>query len=207
MPDDKLFEAAAAGKLNSPEEIGQAARRLLEDARAKDAIADFHMQWLEVGSVAELQKDPSFTNWTPAVAAAAAREVAAFANGVFFGPKADGKLDSLIASPRSYLDAGLAKLYGVTGVTGTDMKEVDVGSANRAGIFTKAAFLATKADADVSIPPLRGDLLLKRAHVHPPGGAAHPAGAGGRRSPAPTRPPASATACTAPTSAPGPATS
>ncbi len=65
MPDDKLFEAAAAGKLNSPEEIGQASRRLLEDARAKDAIADFHMQWLEVGSVAELQKDPSFTNWTP----------------------------------------------------------------------------------------------------------------------------------------------
>jgi Protein of unknown function (DUF1592)/Protein of unknown function (DUF1588)/Protein of unknown function (DUF1595)/Protein of unknown function (DUF1585)/Protein of unknown function (DUF1587) len=163
MPDDKLFEAAAAGKLNSPEEIGQAARRLLEDGRAKDAIADFHMQWLEVGSVADLQKDPSFTNWTPAVAAAAAREVAAFANGVFFGPKADGKLDSLIASPRSYLDAGLAKLYGVTGVTGTDMKEVDVGSANRAGVFTKAAFLATKADAGESIPPLRGDLLLKRA--------------------------------------------
>jgi hypothetical protein len=163
MPDDKLLEAAAAGKLNSPEEIGQAARRLLEDPRAKDAIADFHMQWLEVGSVAELQKDPSFANWTPAVAAAAAREVAEFASGVFLGPKADGKLESLIASPRSYLDAGLAKLYGVTGVTGTDMKEVDLSSANRAGIFTKAAFLATKADADLSIPPLRGDQLLKRA--------------------------------------------
>ena len=152
MPDDKLFEAAAAGKLNSPEEIGAEARRLLGDAEAKDAITDFHMQWLEVGGVADLQKDPSFTDYTPAVAQAMAREVAEFASSVFFGPKADGKLETLMTSPRSFVDAGLAKLYGVTGVTGTDMKEVDLSPANRAGIFTKGAFLATKADADVVDP-------------------------------------------------------
>jgi hypothetical protein len=163
MPDDKAFESAAAGKLNSPEEIGAEARRLLSDPRAKDGIADFHMQWLEVGAVAELQKDPSFKDYTPAVAQAMAREVVEFANSVFLGPKADGKLETLMSSPRSFVDAGLAKLYGMTGVTGTDMKEVDLAQSNRAGIFTKGAFLATKADADVGIPPSRGDLVLRRA--------------------------------------------
>ena len=163
MPDDRAFEAAAAGKLNSPEEIGAEARRLLADPRAKDGIVDFHMQWLEVGAVGDLQKDPSFTTYNPQVAQAMAREVAEFASSVFLGPKADGKLETLMTSPRSYVDAGLAKLYGMTNVTGTDLKEVDLSSANRAGIFTKGAFLATKADADVSIPPLRGDQMLRRA--------------------------------------------
>jgi hypothetical protein len=163
MPDDKGFEAAAAGKLNSPEEIGQEARRLLADPKAKDGIVDFHMQWLEVGAVADLQKDPSFKDYTPAVAASLAREVAEFSSSVFLGPKADGKLDTLLTSPRSYVDAGLAKLYGMTSFAGGDMKEVDLGPSNRAGIFTKGAFLATKADAGESIPPRRGDLVMRRA--------------------------------------------
>src|SRR5439155_18068200 len=46
MPDDKLFGLAGQGGLTAPEQIATEARRLIADPRAKDAIADFHFQWL-----------------------------------------------------------------------------------------------------------------------------------------------------------------
>jgi len=68
MPDDKLFASAQAGGLTSPEQIAEAARRLLADPKAKDAITDFHYQWLEIFGLKDMPKDPSFMDYSPAVA-------------------------------------------------------------------------------------------------------------------------------------------
>jgi hypothetical protein len=161
MPDDKLFASAQAGGLTSPEQIAEAARRLLADPKAKDAITDFHYQWLEIFGLKDMPKDPGFTDYNASVAAAMTTETQEFVNSIFFGPKADGKLTTLLTSNHSFVDENLAKIYKVS-VPGKGMQAVDLDATQRAGIFTEGGFLAVKADAGTSLPPRRGDALLHR---------------------------------------------
>jgi hypothetical protein len=164
MPDDTAFEAAAGNKLVSPEQIAAEARRLLADDRAKDAVRDFHYQWLEIAGLGDLPKDAEFINYSPAVAKAMGEETAAFVNSVFFGPKANGKLETLLTSSVSFVDAGLAKVYGMNpaGMTAGAPKEVNLDPAQRAGILTQGSFLAVKADPGESHPTKRGDGVIHR---------------------------------------------
>jgi hypothetical protein len=161
MPDEELFQAAKDGALTSPEQIAGAARRMLKDEKARASIRDFHLQWLEIGGLADQPKDPSLTNYTPAVAASMAKETAAFVDSIFFGPKANGKLETLLTSPSSFIDGNLAKVYGVA-MTGTEMKEVTLPEQQRAGILLQGSFLATKADPETSHPIKRADTIIHR---------------------------------------------
>ena len=51
MPDEQLFAAAAAGELNTPEQIRTQAERMLADSKARDALIRFHQQWLGTDDV------------------------------------------------------------------------------------------------------------------------------------------------------------
>jgi hypothetical protein len=51
MPDPGLFQAASNGDLATVEGIEDEARRMLKDARARDALVHFHAQWLETRQV------------------------------------------------------------------------------------------------------------------------------------------------------------
>jgi hypothetical protein len=161
MPDDNLFKAAKDGALTSPEQIANEARRMLKDEKAREAIRDFHLQWLEIGGLADQPKDTALTNYSPAVAASMAKETTAFVDSIFFGPKATGKLEVLLTSPSSFIDGNLAKVYGVA-MTGTDLKEVTLPEAQRAGILLQGSFLATKADPETSHPIKRADTIIHR---------------------------------------------
>src|SRR6185369_12431264 len=124
MPDDKLFTAADNGKLGTPDEIANEARRMLSDPRARAALNDFHIQWLRIGELGDLPKDPSITDYSPEVAKSMLKETEEFIANVFQGPKADGKLETLLTSPASYIDGNLAKIYGVKNLQGTNMQPV-----------------------------------------------------------------------------------
>jgi len=156
MPDDALFTAAKDGKLNSPDDVAREARRLLGSDRAKVGLQDFFVQWLELGNLNDLQKDAM--DWTPALAKAVDDESRDFVSSLFFG--GDGKLETLLTSSKSTLDASLAKLYGVSGVT--SKKVTDLDATKRSGVLTLAGFLAAKAEPDISHPIRRGDHVLRR---------------------------------------------
>jgi hypothetical protein len=157
MPDEALFAEVDAGRLSSPEQIEAQARRMLKDPRAKDAIADFHLQWLYVdGLPKEPPKDPKFTAYTPQLVTAMLSETAAFTNQVFAG---DGKLETLLTGTWTPEDPGLAKLYGAADPT------------QRAGILTQASFLAMHATATDTNPVRRGAVVLRRVlcdDIQPP---------------------------------------
>ena len=57
MPDQALFDAAAAGKLTADADIAAQARRMLTDEKAKDAATAFFREWLEIDQIAPLPKD------------------------------------------------------------------------------------------------------------------------------------------------------
>jgi hypothetical protein len=162
MPDDKLFAAADGGKLGSADQIASEARRLLADPKAKDALSDFHLNWLNMTGLSDMPKDPSLTDYSPELAQAMVKETQEFVTSVFQGPKADGKLETLLTSTTGFVNGPLAKIYGVKDVTAPDFKEVSFDAGQRAGLFTQATFLTVKADALDSHPIKRGDTVLGR---------------------------------------------
>jgi hypothetical protein len=162
MPDQALLDAARDGRLSGTEGIVQQARRLYADSRAREAVEDFHWQWLEGGGLEDITKDAALVNFTPEVARSMIGESRAFAAGLFFGPDADGRLEALLIGTSSFIDAGLAKVYGLPAPMGMGLQPVSLNAKERAGIFTRGAFLARKSDADGSNPVMRGDAILHR---------------------------------------------
>ena len=160
MPDEALFTAAAGGKLDTTTQLVKQARRLLADPRAADAVKDFHLQLVEADGLDELQKDPIFPGFGPALARAMIDETRAFAASVYVGPRADGKLRTLLTSPTAFLDGPLARFYGAPEPAGGE--PVALPANQRAGLLTRAAFLASHADASETNPVRRGDTVLRR---------------------------------------------
>jgi hypothetical protein len=167
MPDDKLFAAASQGKLTDPQNVANEARRLLADSRAKGGLRDFITQWLEINGMEGLQKDASYTNYNVDVAKAMIEETVAFTNSVIWEPSASGKLSDMFTSNKSFANAGLAKLYGMSNVTGDALKAVDLNANERSGILTNASFLASHADGDFSHPVKRGVTFLRHVICQP----------------------------------------
>jgi hypothetical protein len=92
---------------------------MLTDDRAKRAIAGFHGEWLDIGGVTSVSKDPSVfpsTTWNVAVQNDLRVELQTFVDETFWN---DGHVETLLSAPYSYLNANLAKFYGVTPPTGT----------------------------------------------------------------------------------------
>jgi hypothetical protein len=161
MPDDKLFAAADARALQTPEQIAGEASRLLADERAAGGLANFQLQWLEIGDLTQMAKDEQQKNWSPAVAKSMLTEVRDFAASVYRGGKTGSTLEAMLTSQTTFADAGLGKIYGLN-MTGTDVKEVALNPAQRAGVLTQLAYLSAHADTGDSHPVKRSDVIVRR---------------------------------------------
>jgi hypothetical protein len=171
MPDDMLFAAADAGALKSADQIVAQARRLLGGARAKAVLSRFLGEWMEIDSLPSVDKSTKIYPDFSALKDPMGRETQAFVNHVLW--ERDGRLDTLLTAPVTFVDAALAKLYGVAGVTGTTLKRVDLDPAQRAGLLTQPSVLSVHGRPDQSDPILRGKLvrtqLLCQTLPNPPG--------------------------------------
>jgi hypothetical protein len=162
MPDDKLFAAAAANALTTPEQIALQSRRMLTDPRAKEGLADFHLQWLEIGALTQIPKDDTVKDYSPAVAQAMLNETRDFVASIFQSDKADkARLETLLTATSTIAEPSLGKIYGAT-MTGTGAQPLALNPAQRAGILTQLSFLTSRADTGDSHPVKRGDTILRR---------------------------------------------
>jgi hypothetical protein len=161
MPDDALLDAAEQGKLQTADGIAEQVRRMLQAPLAVDAVVDFHRQWLGFDRVLSENKDPDqFPDWNDSLRDAMREESDRFVAQVF-GPQGSGTVRELLTSTTSFVNGPLAALYGVP-VTGDDWQMVNLSAAERAGILTRANFLAGEAHSTNGSPPLRGVAVLDR---------------------------------------------
>lgn len=164
-PDDALLDAAEAGELGTPEGVEVQARRLLEDPRSRDPVADFHAQWLDLRKLTNLQKNTDvFPNYKPEMAPAMAEETRRFIEHVIF--ELDGDYAALMTAPVSFVNADLAAIYGIQGV-GPDFVEVDLDPLQRGGILTQPSMLATHAFPHLSSPIHRGAFMQAQILCNP----------------------------------------
>jgi Protein of unknown function (DUF1592)/Protein of unknown function (DUF1588)/Protein of unknown function (DUF1595)/Protein of unknown function (DUF1587)/Protein of unknown function (DUF1585) len=160
MPDDELFAAAADGRLGTAEEVEAHARRLLEGERARESVAQFHRQWLGLGALASVSKDPAaFPTLDPTTFAGDWNDsVQRFIAHVFFDGEAT--VTSLFGAREVFLSDELAAFYGATGLdpqTGAYTMQGDY-----AGLLTQPGMLGMLAYPDGSSPVARGVFVRKR---------------------------------------------
>jgi hypothetical protein len=166
-PDAELLRAAGAGELANGDALRIQAKRLLDDPRAAETIASFHQQWLGTDRLGELEKDAeAYPEFDLELRDAMLGETARFSDHVI--RTGDGLLDTLFTAPFSFLDAPLAKLYGVTLPAGHDpTKPYNLDPAERAGILTQAGVLAVHSHADQASPIRRGKLVRENLFCQP----------------------------------------
>jgi hypothetical protein len=160
MPDQALFDAAAAGELATDEGIEAQVTRMLAHPRAQEAIASFHLQWLGVDEIESLEKAPEvFPSFDRALAIAMKEDTARFANWVL--GEGDGRLETLLTGAFTLSDdPALLALYGVTPPAGHVPGEpIPLPAEQRAGLLTMPAVMAEHAHANQTSPVHRGKLV------------------------------------------------
>jgi hypothetical protein len=161
MPDDALFAAADADTLQAPQQIADQANRMLGDPKAHPAITQFFSEWLGVDEIDNAPKDPTtYPSYTPQVRDAMQGETAAFADWVMW--QSDAKLGTLLTAPVSFVNQSLATIYGITGISGDALQQVQLDPTQRAGVLTQAAVMTVLGKADRSSPVLRGKFVREK---------------------------------------------
>lgn len=156
-PDDTLLAAAEANELSTPQQVADAARRMLQDERAKRGVAEFYRQWAGLTRLDIINKDTAaFPLWGADMRSAMDAESTALVTHTVWGETPT--LANLLTAPVGLARGPLAELYGVEA---TDTI-VDLPANQRAGILTLPAFLAVQAHPDQTAPVLRGKFVYKK---------------------------------------------
>lgn len=161
-PDAELRAVAASGTLREPEVLVAQARRLLQDGRTRRLATEFACAWLHIYDFDQLgeKSDRHFPTFA-GLRGAMYEETIRFFTDLF---QHDGSLLGILDADHTFLNAGLAQHYGVTGVkfSGNEWQRVDgIKRFGRGGILTHATTLAKQSGASRTSPILRGNWLCE----------------------------------------------
>jgi hypothetical protein len=169
MPDAALMDMAARGELSSPEQIEAAARRMLRDPRARQAVDEYVSEWLRfdraLNSSREHRRYPKFSRET---AVAMTEEARLFVSDLVWNDR--NFMDAFSAS-YGYVNADLASIYGVSAPTQDFTRVTFPPQSERAGLLGQALFLALSAKPDDTSLTGRGLFVREQflcQHVPPP---------------------------------------
>jgi Protein of unknown function (DUF1592)/Protein of unknown function (DUF1588)/Protein of unknown function (DUF1587)/Protein of unknown function (DUF1595)/Protein of unknown function (DUF1585) len=171
MPDERLFQLAAAGALGSPDEVEQAARLMLKDPRAQQALDEFVSQWLRFDRALNTVKDRRlFPQFNPGLAAAMTEETRRLVAHLVWDRK---DFRELFTAEYSFLNSDLASLYHLP-APNEEFERVQFPAGDRAGILGHASFLTLTSKPEETSPTERGlfireHFLCQRVPPPPPG--------------------------------------
>jgi hypothetical protein len=165
-PDEALLEAAAAGKLNTPEALRAQARRMLNDRRASNLVRNFALKWLDLDDLDEVEPDPNlFPTFTGELRRDMAVEIELFVTSVLLD---DRNVGDLLAADHTFLNERLARHYGITSVLGPQFRRVTLDDARRQGVLGKGAVLLRTSYGDRTSPVIRGAWVMDKLMGTPP---------------------------------------
>jgi hypothetical protein len=113
LPDQELRKLAAQGALHTREQIGQQARRMLNDPRAHAKMQGFFHHWLQMDRVENLPKDEKmFPGFTTAIIADLRASLDLFLEDTMWNGSSDYR--NLLLADYWYVNNRLAEFYGLT---------------------------------------------------------------------------------------------
>lgn len=161
MPDEQLAQHAASGDLPNSDVLHREVERLLAHPRSQRFVDDFLGQWLKLRDIAATDPDkklyPEFNPYLQDSMLAESR--------AYFRELLDKDLDTLhlVQSPFVMVNQKLATHYGITGVSGTQVRSVPLpADCPRGGFLTQAAILKVTANGTTTSPVPRGAFVNAR---------------------------------------------
>ena len=158
-PDAALLSKASA--LRTKDDLAGVVGEMLTDARAVVGVGAFYRQWLNLDAIRTTAKDTSiFPAYTPELQADMANETETFAVNVTL--TLNGTYQTLMTAPFSFINARLADIYGVAGVTGDALQQLMLDPSERAGLLTQPGLQVLGAFATRNSPSHRGAYIESR---------------------------------------------
>ncbi len=153
MPDSALMASAASGELATRAGVEKAARRLIADQRARDAMNEFVAEWLRfdrlTGTVRDRRLYPQFT---PELVVSMLAETRRLFEAVAWDR--DRSFMDFYSADYGFVTADLATVYGLK--AGVDGRTVFPPETERAGVLGQATFLALTSKPAETSPTSRG---------------------------------------------------
>ena len=166
LPDGELLDVAADGRLSDPDVLDGQVRRMLADPKADRFMDDFAGQWLQVRNINEQSPDGGlFAQFNDTLRKAMVTETELFFRSQVRG---DRPIPELLRAGYTYLNAQLARHYGVDGVYGSRFRRVELQDDRRHGLLGHASILTVTSYANRTSVVLRGKWMLENILGAPP---------------------------------------
>lgn len=153
VPDEALWQKADTGAIASPEVMSAEVDRLLAMPETQANLSHLAGYWLGVEKLKLTEKETSkFPEFTPEAKADMTKSAELFVQDLL----TTGSVKDLVNSNKMFLNEAMATLFGIPGVTGTDMRAVQVTLPERQnGILSQPGVLAAYSR------PTRGDPIRR----------------------------------------------
>ena len=166
LPDDTLFRLAEQKRLNQPDVLARQVLRMLADPKARALVDNFASQWLNLRILDELTPDPkTFPEFNDQLRDAMKQETQLFFAEVL---NKNLPITRFLDGRFTYVNQPLAKLYEIAGVTGDEMRRVELVGDRRAGVLTHASILTLTSNPDRTSPVKRGKWIMDNILDTPP---------------------------------------
>lgn len=160
LPDKELLRVAADGSLLNDATLQTQLKRLLDDKRSTAFVDNFASQWLGLRALSQHKVlTDSFPDFDDALRNAMIQEARSYFTAFLTEER---PLNDFLRSNVHFVDARLAKHYGVTAPTGTGFTRSDTPIGDRRGYPGLAAFLTLSSFAQRTSPTLRAKWILEQ---------------------------------------------
>jgi len=157
-PDTSLRELADSGEILDPEVLHNQVERLLDDDKSQRFVEHFLNKWLKLEDIELTEPDGNlYPEYNPLLLDSSLWESRAY-----FTEMLKHDLGSVFISHSNFamLNQRLAELYEIPGVSGNQIRRVELPQESvRGGFLTQAAVLKTTANGTVTSPVVRGDYV------------------------------------------------
>ena len=161
MPDEALFEAAAAGALQNESGLRAQVDRMLSDPKAQALVDNFAGQWLRTRSLEDHVPDyASFPQWNGALRDAMREETKLFFAEFLSG---NASMNEFLLSDFTFLNQRLAEHYGLALDLGAELERVTLDTNDsRFGLLTLGSLLTVTSTPIRTSPVKRGVWILEQ---------------------------------------------
>ena len=167
IPDEKLLDLAAAGRLREPEVLTAQVHRMLSDDRSGALVDNFTGQWLQLRNL-EAKVVPDilmFQDFDDNMRKAFRTETQMFFGYIL---RQDRSTLDLLSADYTFADERLARHYGIKGVYGPQFRRVKLTDPNRRGLLGQGSILSMTSVATRTSPVYRGKYVLTTFLNTPP---------------------------------------
>jgi mono/diheme cytochrome c family protein len=167
IPDERLLNLAASGRLRQPGVLAAQVKRMLADQRSDALINNFTGQWLQLRNL-EAKVAPDllmFPDFDDNIRKGFRRETEMLFGYIL---RNDRSALELMSADYTFVNERLAKHYGIPGVYGERFRQVKLTDPNRFGLLGHGSILSLTALATRTSPVFRGKYVLSTFLNTPP---------------------------------------